>query len=448
MTAYKKLLHRIGDVIQANADRQIVEAISKVYGLKVAGAGLAYVVQVAVAFYLGAANYGIFALAWTIATMLGQLCCCGFNDTIGRFLPTYVTREDLPQARGFVHFVLRFTAYVSISVSAFIATALVFARELLPEAYLMPILIGLACVPVLVFTHLKESLAINRSLVIRGLYPSYILRPLLLILFTALVANLTGVKDGSVAVTGLLIAAIGAAVLQSVLMAKPLRGELGEGARTCDRSMWLRTSLPLLLAQGFFVLTTNVDVIILSYFVPAADLGIYFAAMKIATLLSFVHIAVASGLTRRLSESVARNDWAGFDDYFRRGRLWMLIPTVPGAAFLYFGSPLLLAMFGAEFVAGAAVVTVLTTGVLAQALGGPVQEALIVSGHQKQVSMVLTISFAINIALSITLAASFGMMGVAIASMLSITGRICAMTVLAQLRRRAVWAGLQPATGH
>lgn len=444
-TRIGQLANRVGDAFSVNSDRQIVNAISKVYGLKVAGAGLAYIVQVTVAMILGASNYGIFALAWTIATMLGQLCCCGFNDTVGRFLPAYILNGDLPRARGFVGFILRFTTVVSIIVTAVLILAFVLARDLLPDGYMLPIVLGLLCVPFLSHTHLKESIAINRSTVIRGLFPSYVLRPLLLILFTIVIAKLTGIENSPVAVAGLFLAAVFAAILQSWLLAKPLANELQTGPVVYEKSNWVRTSMPLLLAQGFFVLTTNIDVVILSHFVSSAQLGIYFAAVKIATLLSFVHIAVASGLTRRLSESFAQNDLRAFDEHFRRGRLWMLLPTVPGAIFLYFGSSFLLGMFGAEFVIGTNVVLLLTGGVLIQALGGPVQESLIVSGSQKAVSTILGISFLLNIILSISLVTSLGMIGVAIASTLSITARIGAMTVLKRWRRNDIVEKLQAA---
>jgi len=416
------------------SDQQISFAIGKIYGLKVGGAAMAYLVQLAVAFYLGAANYGVFALAWIIATTLGQICCCGFNDTTGRFLPAYLSVKDYARARGFVQFAFRLTTGVSVAVAVLLVIGVVFARPLLPQIYLWPVLLALICVPALTFTHLKESIAVSRSLIFSGLFPTYILRPLFLIVFTALVVIVAHNNSAKVAVLGLLLGSFSVAMVQSQLLTKPLARELGTGDIIVEPGHWLRVSVPLFLAQGFFVLTTSADVFILSFFVEPEALGIYFAAMKMVALLSFIHAAVASGITRRLSEAWAHDDLPGFHAQLRRGRIWMVIPTLLGAGFLILFAPFLLSMFGPEFTSGYVIVMILLAGVVAQAAGGPIQEALIVSGDQNAVSLIIGGFFVLNIVLSIILVNYLGMVGVAIASAGTVSARIAVMYLFARTR--------------
>ncbi len=416
------------------SDKQISFAIGKIYGLKVGGAAMAYFVQLAVAFYLGATNYGVFALAWIIATTLGQICCSGFNDTTGRFLPGYLAVKDFARARGFVHFSLRFTTWVSVIVASSLAGLVVVAQSQLPAIYFWPVLLALASVPALTFTHLKESIAVSRSLIFFGLLPTYILRPLFLTIFTALVAIIAHNNTSKIAVIGLLLASVAVAIVQTRSLAKPLNDELGVGEKIIERAHWLRVSLPLFLAQGFFVLTTSTDVLILSFYVQPDQLGIYFASVKMVALLSFIHAAVASGITRRLSETWVHNDVTGFQQQFRQGRIWMIVPTLAGAGFLIIFAPFLLSMFGPEFVSGSTIVTILVAGVVAQAAGGPIQEALIVSGSQKAVSLIIGAFFILNLMLSILLVRYLGMTGVAIASAGTVSARIAVMYLFARTR--------------
>lgn len=420
------------------SDKQISFAIGKIYGLKVGGAAMAYFVQLAVAFFLGATNYGVFALAWIIATTLGQICCCGFNDTTGRFLPAYLAVKDYARARGFVHFALRFTSCISIVVAVVLVVSVVLARSLLPQIYFWPVLLALACVPVLTHTHLKETIAVSRSLIFSGLFPTYILRPLFLTGFTALVAIIAHNNTTKVAVIGLLLASFAVAIVQSRLLKKPLKDELGVGEKTVEPMHWLKVSLPLFLAQGFFVLTTSTDVLILSFYVQPDELGIYFASVKMVALLSFIHVAVASGITRRLSEAWVHRNIPEFREQLRRGRIWMLVPTLLGAGFLILFSPFLLSMFGPEFVAGSTIVTILVAGVVAQAAGGPIQEALIVSGNQKFVSLIISAFFGLNLLLSILLVNYLGMTGVAIASAVTVSSRIAIMYMYSRTRRASI----------
>ncbi len=417
------------------SDRQISIAIGKIYGLKVGGAAMAYLVQLTIAFYLGAANYGIFALAWVIATTLGQICCCGFNDSTGRYLPFYITKRDLPRARGFVRYSLWFSSSVSVIFAALAALSFVFARPMLPEDYFLPIFIGLVCVPALTFTHLKESIAVSRSHIFAGLIPTYILRPLLLIIIASTTMFLTQTNTPASAVLGLLTASVMVALIQSRWLAKPVQDELGVGDTAIERSEWLKASLPLFLAQGFFVLSTSVDILVLSFFVQPDQLGIYFAAVKMVALLSFVHVAVAAGLTRRLAESLAQQDPAAFRSQFERGRIWMVIPTLFGASFLVICAPYLLSMFGPEFMAGNVIILILVAGVMAQAAGGPIQEALITTGNQNAVSLIIGVFFAVNLVLSLVLVGPLGTTGVAIASAFSVAGRIAVMCLFARFRK-------------
>ncbi len=416
------------------SDKQISFAIGKIYGLKVGGAAMAYFVQLAVAFYLGATNYGVFALAWIIATTLGQICCSGFNDTTGRFLPSYLAVKDLARARGFIQFSTHFTTCVSLIVAITLAISVVIARSRIPDIYFWPVLLALACVPALTFTHLKESVAVSRSLIFSGLFPTYILRPLFLTIFTALVAIIAHNNTSKIAVIGLLLASFAVAIVQMRSLAKPLRDELGFGTIIVERAHWLRVSLPLFLAQGFFVLTTSTDVLILSFYVQPDQLGIYFASVKMVALLSFIHAAVASGITRRLAEAWAHNDFTRFRQQLRHGRIWMIVPTLAGAGFLILFAPFLLSMFGPEFVSGSAIVTILVAGVVAQAAGGPIQEALIVSGSQKAVSLIIGAFFILNLTLSILLVRYLGMTGVAIASAGTVSARIAVMYLFARTR--------------
>jgi len=427
----RKLLNAVVDRI---SDRQISFAIGKIYALKVGGAGMAYFVQLAVAFFLGASNYGVFALAWIIATTLGQICTGGFNDTMGRFLPGYLATKDFARARGFVHFAILFTSGASVAIATVLVVAAMFMQPIFPQIYFVPILLALVCVPALTFTHLQESIAVSRSLIFSGLFPTYILRPLVLTVFTALVAIIAHNTTTKVAVIGLLLASYAVAVLQWWFLKKPLEKELGKGEKTVEPARWLKVSLPLFLAQGFFVLTTSTDVIILSFYVEPEALGIYFASVKMVALLSFIHVAVASGITRRLSEAWAHKDFPGFRKQLRKGRIWMVIPTLAGAGFLFLTAPFLLSMFGPEFTSGSVIVTILLAGVVAQAAGGPIQEALIVSGHQKAVSLIIAGFFVLNLILSIALVKTLGLTGVAIASATTVSARIAIMYLFAYTR--------------
>lgn len=425
--ANRILAHRT----QKISDKQISIAAIKVYCLKLGGAGLAYAMQVALAQLLGVSNYGVFALSWVLAATLGQICCCGFNETANRFLPGYLSVNDLPRARGFLWFARRVTLFTATAIAIGVALGIFFAQSWINEVYVLPVLLGVLSVPILAYTHLNESVAISRSHMIAGLTSTYILRPLFLIVLTALSVLIWHMESATTAMIAFLVAGVMAAFLQFVFLSPVLRDEIGKGEMIVEKRFWLVSSLPLFMSQGFFILATSVDVLVLSYFVVPADLGIYFAAAKTVGVLSFVYVAVGMSITRRLSEAWSSGDVPAFQRHFRRGRRWMTLPTIVGAALLLLVAPLILRVFGTEFMSGTTIVAILLSGVVAQAAGGPLQEALVVTGHQNSVSLIVGMSMLANLILNILLIMWLGIVGAAIASSICVTARVAAMWLIA-----------------
>lgn len=420
-----KLVAMIGSRV---GDREISQAAIGVYSMRLGGVAAAFLLQVVVAKLIGAEEFGIFAFAWVLATCIGQFCCCGFNETTNRFLPAYIVAGDLARARGFV----QFSGFLVFTVAAIVCLAtialMVLARDFIPPAYFLPTVLALTCAPLLCITHLKESLAISRSLPLHGLTPTYIVRPLLLMAAVWIMVSfsLSG-PSADTALGALLIASLATLVLQSALLSRPVRAQLGTGNATTEVREWMTASLPLLFAQGFFLLATSLDVFVLSAMVDADQVGIYFAATKIVACISFVQMAVGAAIARRLSEACQTADRVAFNTHFERGRRMMLWPTMVGASLVCILSPFILAVFGPEFPAAVPVVVILSGGILIQAAAGPLQERMMVMGQQKAIAAIIAVCLGFNVVASVALTLMLGITGAALASGLSIILRIALM---------------------
>jgi O-antigen/teichoic acid export membrane protein len=275
----------------------------------------------------------------------------------------------------------------------------------------------------------EETLAISRSLPLRGLTPTYVARPLLLLMMAVWIMvsfDLSG-ATADTALGALLLASLATLFMQSALLSRPVREQLGTGNATTEVREWMTASLPLLFAQGFFLLATSLDVFVLSAMVDPEQVGIYFAAAKIVTCVSFVQMAVGAAITRRLSEATQTGDRAAFVSHYERGRRMMLWPTLAGVVTVTVLSPFILAVFGPEFPAAVPVVVILSGGILIQAAAGPIQERMMVMGQQKAIAAIIAGSLAFNMAASVALTLVLGITGVALASALSIILRIFLM---------------------
>ena len=80
--------------------------------------------------------------------------------------------------------------------------------------------------------------------------------------------------------------------------------------------------------------------------------------------------------------------------------------------------------FGPEFTYGAVLVAILMFGVYMQAAAGPLQEALVILGKQRQLAIGTGLSMVLNITLNVALVLWIGVAGAAIASVVAAGFRI------------------------
>jgi O-antigen/teichoic acid export membrane protein len=245
----------------------------------------------------------------------------------------------------------------------------------------------------LTITHLKETFSISRSLPLRGLTPTYVAASRCCswywsgrLIHLGKLWMQTLIRRSAAL---LLASIIGTGCCRPCCWDGPLRRQLGTGKATTEVGLWLKASLPLLFAQGFFLLATSLDVFVLSAIVEADQVGIYFAAAKIVTCVSFIQMAVGAAITRRLSEALQQENQSAFTAHFERGRAMMMWPTLAGVIIVSLASPLILKVFGPEFAPGAPVVAILSAGLLIQAVAGPIQERMMVMGQQRAIAWII-----------------------------------------------------------
>lgn len=388
--------------------------------IKVFSAGLLYLSHIIMAKLLNKAEFGIYGFSIVLVAVLAQMSCLGFNETVKKFLPFYRTSDQAELEKGFFYTAISRTLLASIAV-AFIGLTLLQALPALNLCtYYLAACVSMVAVPIFALTHLTENIAIARSRFVCGLAPTYLLRPILaLIIFAALIWTI-GDPEAHYAMVAMIIAATLAAIPQFWTILLPIREELkGKKANREKKSEWLGESLPLFLAQGIFTLAANIDVIILAFFVSEPEVALYFAAAKTVSLLAFVHSSIAGVMMRRLAESVANKDVPQFRALSRLGQWASSGITLIGALVLLLLGNWILGMFGTGYQEAYPVLAILLIGIFAQSLSGGAQEILITLGEQKLLAWIVGVTFVMNIILSIVLAQSHGILGVAIATALS-----------------------------
>lgn len=409
------------NVFTSNGEREKTQrdAITA-FAVRVASAGLLYLSQIVLARWMGGFEYGIYVAVWTWVLILGGLAHFGLNTASIRLAPEYRERNDFDALRGLMRGA-RIASLVSGTLVMLIGLAGVhLLADKLQSHFVLPIFLALVCIPLYALTDVQDGIGRGNAWMSAALVPPYILRPIILLAAMA-AAHAYGLPmTAATAASAAIVATWLTGVVQMLWINKSARAVIPTGPRRYDFRTWLKTSLPLALIAGCELGLQNTDVLVISRFMSPTDVGIYFAAGKTMALIMFVHYAVGSAVAHKFAALNARGDKEGLRAFVKDAVNWTFWPSLAGAIIiLALGKPLLW-LFGPQFEAGYPVMCILVVGFLFRSSMGPAEYLLNMLGEQALCATVLCAAAVLNVALNFALVPSFGLIGAAVATSLSL----------------------------
>lgn len=391
-----------------------------VFALRVFSAALAYIMQVILARWMGASEYGIFIVVWTLVIILSVFSGLGFSVSLLRFIPEYLEKKQYELLNGLL-FSARFLVLLSSTTIAILGISIAWLfSDFISNIYILPLYIIAICLPMHTYTGMLEGIARAHDWQLKAMVPDFICRPLL-VLFYMLVALLLDYPPTAVTACIVTIAAVWTVTFfQAIMMEVSLHKVRHPAPRELQIKSWLLVSIPMLAVDGFFQLITSSDVILIGLWLSPDQVGIYFAASRTLALMHFVYYAVRAASAPRMARLYHANDMNGLRDFVGSAAKMTFWPTVLMAAFIMIVGPFLLTLFGEGFSEGTPILYILVVGVLARAAVGPVDALLTLSGHQNTCAKIYASVFVVNLALNTILIPTLGLYGAALATTLVI----------------------------
>jgi O-antigen/teichoic acid export membrane protein len=381
--------------------------------IRVASAAIIFLTQILLARWMGRFEFGIYVYVWAWVGFLGMLSPLGVAHSAQHFIPEYRTLRDDDRLRGFLlgsrWLCLAFGAGAAALLGGTVA---LFADEI-ASYYVLPFMVASLALPVFAVSSAQDSIARAFNWIDLALIPGFIVHPLLIV--TAMAAIY--LFGGSVTALHGLIAACAAlwivGLAQVVLLGRRLDSAIAAGRRRYEVAEWLTTSLPILLADSFFILLTYVGILVLQVFVGPADVAVYYAAAKTLVVVSFVRFAVGAASAQRFSEHQAAGEKDELARLVTDTIRWTFWPSLALAVILVaIGEPLL-ALFGPGFEDGYPLILVLSIGLIARASVGPAERLLNMIGEQSACAFIYACAFVTNLVLCLVLIPRFGILGAA-----------------------------------
>jgi O-antigen/teichoic acid export membrane protein len=416
------------------AELMVQRLAGTIFLIRVVSAILAYGSQVLFARWMGTFEFGVYVYVWTWVLLFGQTLDLGLATAAQRFIPEYRERKLFDLLRGFVVGSRWLATGIAIAVAIACAGLVRLVEPWLDDYTVIPLYLACIALPAYALANVQDGISRSHDWVTLGILPTYIVRQLLL---TALMGGAYVAGFPLDAVTAMILACVSIwlpALGQLVVLNRKLRTRIEAGPKTYDVKVWMGTALPILMAEGFFLMLAHADVLMLQQFRPPEDVAVYYAAAKTLALVSFIHFAISATTAHRFATYHAAGDRAGLSVFLRQAIRWTFWPSVIACALLLAAGQPLLRLFGSDFASGYHLMFILAIGLLARAAIGPMERMLNVLGEQRLCAYACASAFAINIGLCVLLIPHMGATGAAIATAAALLTESLSLAVVVQGR--------------
>jgi len=175
------------------------------------------------------------------------------------------------------------------------------------------------------------------------------------------------------------------------------------------------------LSSTSTVLFDNANLLIIAYFLPISDAGIFGICWTFSVFALFVSTALCNTLYVKVSRWHAAGEHDLIAQSLSRATTYSLIVAIPMVAGgILLGKPLLYFLYGASFATGAAALVIIITARIFQSVYQLYSIYLMATDHAHMAFYGIGTGITVNIILSLILVPALGLTGAAIASLANV----------------------------
>lgn len=399
----------------------ILQGAGVAFIIKMLGAGASFGLQVLLARLLSLKAYGSYTYIMAWIGMISGFSSLGFTTSIIRFIPEYIKKKEYGKLKGVIKASVLITLSCSVLFALIGMTSIFFISGIQNgngysfTSYLLAggILVGFALVKI--FQNIEKG----KKNMFMAHAPSQLVKHLLIIAGFFLLWYLNVQIDVQSTLFITFLAFLLLVMWHLLTMKKGLPREVFSSEAMYKIKEWLKTSLSLLLVSGFLMIINRTDVIMLGIFSTKAQVGIYNVAYKVATLTSFILMAVNAIAAPTISELYHQGKMKELQQFARKIAHLIFWPTLVFSAGLAIFAGFILGLFGKAFINGKILLIILLVGRLVGSCVGSVGYYLNLTGHERDSARVFGTAALVNIVLNPLGIYLWGAVGAAVVSTLA-----------------------------
>lgn len=379
-----------------------------------------FLILIVMARKLGSGAVGQYAQAFAFLTLLELLSMSGFRSGLTRYVAVHRADGDRASLRGTLRLGLGLATLLSVVLAgALFATAPWLAQSAFHDPGLEPLLrlVALTLLPSVV---MGAALSATQGFLTMRYFAGV---GLLAVPGLRLALTLGILASGS-GLQGVMVALLIAQCLGAVAALAALRHLVGPSRAMPPARYQIREIFSFSMVSWVASLASNgllwADTLLLGLYLPSAEVGRYQIASRVVLMAALAMAPVNASFAPRIADLYRRGMTESLRRTYAAATSWILRIALPGFVVVAVFSGELTRIFGKGFAVGTGVVIVLVAGKLTDAATGPCGLMLNQSGRVA-LNMVDNVGVLVaNVALNLYLIPRHGLLGSAVAWMVSL----------------------------
>lgn len=378
---------------------------------------MGFLVNLALTRAVGVERYGIYAYTITVVGMLLMVTNLGADTSLLKYLPEFEGDRARQESILGLAYLTSIAGGLGAGACLYLAAPTLNARTFGDPLFadvlrLFAIVVALSSVGRIIHRTFRSL-----ELLEYEIFVTRLVRPTLNLGCIGL-ALLLGLSFYGVMAALVLASALGLGIGVYVLWTRiPLRPAVPRAADSAGEVLaYYKFSIPLTFTGGSRFLNNRVDILVVGVLLSSTAVGIYNIALLFASALIVPLVAVNQLFPPVASRLHADGRSGALNDVYGTVTRWTFTVALLLGVFVVTYRRELLAIFGAEFVAGGGVLALVLAGQLVNSATGPSNHLLVMTGHQYVALANKLVFGALNVALNYAFILAFGLLGAGIAT--------------------------------
>lgn len=417
------LKERINSILHISTEEdsdRLYKVLLPTFLVQVAGTGLSTLVSLLMGRSMGPTNYGIYIYCFSVVMGVVNIMVYGLNLNSLRETSGLLAVGKVGEWKGFMRWNINTLLVLSLSGSVIAAIVLYLFPVLPNPAYRLPMLIMFSAIPLYTFLLLLASVLRGMHKVFLSQLSEKIVRPLVMLLMLTILYLFARHITLYPALIFNSISFLAGLVFVIYIYNKNASPILQHHQAEYHRSKWVKEVSGLFVFGILISIESQIDVYMLGFLKPPAEVGVYKIANNIGVVTSFFLTISNIVLAPSFAHLNVLQERAQLQRLVTQTIRWVMVLTAPIALMVMILSHWILSLWGPGFEKGQMALIILCSAHLINSAFGSVGNLALMSKFERYNGAVILISIVINIALNFLLTPRWGLNGTALAMGISI----------------------------